>query len=200
MKKPQILKPVQRSKHKQIEMATFLNQRNLKVRLTHGGSSAHGRRKEYRPLSTKSPIHLVLRASKAKGKLSLLQKNNRIFVEQTFRKQARKYGVALLKLVNVGNHLHVEVKITARKEFQNFLRSVTCLVARKITGAKRGKRFGRFWDHLAFTRVVKSRYEQRILKTYFLANSIEAIGGPMARAQFLDAWYGFRPPDNPILI
>lgn len=175
---------------KQIDFTKFLNDKNLKKRLVHGGQHALGKRKDYRPLTTKHSIHLVLRSHKAIGPLSFRHKRNKQLVEQILKKQARRFMVKICDFANVGNHLHLEIKILARKEFQGFLKSVTCLIARKITGARRGLKFGRFWDHLAFTRVLTSFVEQKILSRYILANKIEAIGGPFARARFIEYWYG----------
>jgi hypothetical protein len=184
--------------HKQTEawryIHSHLNNKELggalKKRFIHGGAKSNGRRKEFRPLSTKDSIHLVLKSSRAKGIYSFLYKENPNQVKHLLYKQARKFFVKITHYANVGNHLHLEVKITARKEFQQFLRSVTCLIARKVTGARRGKKFGRFWDNLAFTRVLKSFAEHRILNIYIMANQLEAIGGHEARSWFLTQWYG----------
>ncbi len=181
---------------KQQDLTTLLTKNSEKTatkrRVRHGGGLAKGRRKEYRPISTKDSIHLVLRASKARGALSLLHKQNKQHVIHILRKQARKYFVQIRQMANVGNHLHLEVKISAKKEFQHFLRSVTCLIARRVTGAKKGKKFGKFWDCLAFTRIVKSYKEQQILERYIMANHAESVGGPMARARVFDYWFGSR--------
>ena len=116
--------------------------------------------------------------------------NNKKIVHAIIKRQARKFFVQIRNYVNVGNHLHIEVKISARKEFQKFLKSITCLIARRVTGAKKGHKFGRFWDHLAFTRVLSSYFELEILRRYFHANFIEAEVGPEARQYYLSCWYG----------
>jgi len=92
---------------------------------------------------------------------------------------------------NVGNHLHLKIKIQNRESFQKFLKAVTCLIARKITGAKKGYKFGRFWQGLAFTRVLTSSLEELNLKGYIKANRIQAEKGELAREKFLrkfNAW------------
>ena len=57
-----------------------------------------------------------------------------------------------------------------------------------ITGAKRGKKFGRFWQHLAYTRVLKSYIEELNLKGYLAANRSEAMLGQEARERMLRAF------------
>ncbi len=187
--KPKVRLP---RKGQQIDMAYYLNNKSLKRRAAHGGQPTIGKRKTERPLDTKSPIHLMLKASKAKGQLSFLYKQNEQHVRHIIEKQARKFFVKIRDYANVGNHLHLEIEITARKEFKQFLRSITCMIARKITGARKGKKFGKFWDHLAFTRIVRSYKEQQLLERYIMANKFEAIGGPLARARVFDYWFGQR--------
>lgn len=152
-------------------------------RWSHGGATAQSRRKIARPLDRKKPVHLVMKSSYAKGGLSLLTAKNRLFVERTFRERARQFGITIQGFENVGNHLHAIVKFKRREHFQNFLRTVSALIARFVTGARRGKPFGkRFWNNLAFTRVVNGLKDLRGLVTYFFKNEIEREIGSEARA------------------
>ncbi len=154
----------------------------------HGGSSSHGRRKLERPLGRKNWIHLVLKSDKAVGKSSLLNAPNKIAVQKILKDKARKFGVSIADEANVGNHIHLKIRITSRDGFQKFLKAVTTLIARKVTGARKGKPFGRFWQGLAYTRVLKSYTEELNLKGYFNANRAEAALGPEARERILKAF------------
>ena len=87
--------------------------------------------------------------------------------------------------MNVGNHLHLKLKPLSQDSLKNFLKSVTGLIARRVTGAKRGRRFGSFWDGLAFSRVLRSSAEELYLKGYFKANRIQRAQGERAREAFL---------------
>jgi len=155
-------------------------------RTCHGGISSKGKRKEYRPLSERKWIHLTLKSTKAKGAWSFLTPKNRQIVNQILKEKSKKWGVQIAEVVNVGNHLHIKLRFSYREGFQNFLRSVTSLIARKITNTRRGHPIGQFWQGLAFTRVIKTRIEELQLKGYFKANKIQATKGEKARAQFLD--------------
>lgn len=157
-------------------------------RTAHGGLKTTGKRKLERPLSTKKWMHLVLKSDKARGKYSFLLPANKRMIQQVLREKARKFGVAIADQANVGNHLHLKVRITSRASFQKFLIAVTGLIARKITGAKKGKPFGRFWQGLAFTRVLQSYIEEMNLKGYIHANRSEAEISPAARDRFLKAF------------
>lgn len=65
------------------------------------------------------------------------------------------------------------------------------MLARKITGSKKGKPFGKFWDALAYTRILFTRLEELSLKGYFAANRIERDKGGEARADYLLKWNAY---------
>lgn len=174
-----------KSQRSLFEFANQKPQEKELARTTHGGQATKGRRKTKRPLAKNKPHHLVLKASKAKGSWSFLKPKNQLIVISTLKTQAKKFGIKIADFANVGNHLHITIKFSHAENFQNFLRSTTCLIARKITGARRGHKTGKFWDHLAFTRIIKTTYEQWGLKIYLKANRIEASNGKQARKKFL---------------
>ncbi|MBS1971734.1 MAG: transposase [Bdellovibrionales bacterium] len=154
-------------------------------RTTHGGADSKGRRKEYRPLSEKKWIHLTLKSSKAKGPWSFLTPKNQQIIREILKSKSKKWGVQIAEIVNVGNHLHIKLKFKYREGFQNFLRSVTALIARKITNARRGHAAGKFWQGLAFTRVIQTKLEELQLRGYFKANRLQATKGQNAREEYL---------------
>jgi hypothetical protein len=155
------------------------------ARTEHGGGLAVGRRKLHRPLSTKKWIHLILSSDKAKGPLSFLVPKNKLIIQQVLKGKSKKFGVVIGDQANVGNHLHIKFKMTSRETFQKFLKSVTTLIARKLTGARRGRPFGRFWRGLAYTRVLTSYTEELNLRGYFIANRLEGGSTTAARERFL---------------
>ncbi|MBS1970317.1 MAG: transposase [Bdellovibrionales bacterium] len=154
-------------------------------RTTHGGVDSKGRRKEYRPLSEKKWTHLTLKSEKAKGPWSFLTPKNQQIIREILKSKSKKWGVQIAEVVNVGNHLHIKLKFKYREGFQNFLRSVTALIARKITNARRGHASGKFWQGLAFTRVIKTKLEELQLRGYFKANRLQAAKGQRAREEYL---------------
>jgi REP element-mobilizing transposase RayT len=115
-----------------------------------------------------------------------LRRENDVVIRDILREKAHKFGVVVADFANVGNHLHIKIKVQSRESFQKFLKAVTCLIARKITGARRGKPFGKFWQGLAFTRIIASRLEELQLRGYFEANRREAKHGHPRRKEYLD--------------
>jgi len=161
-------------------------------RTTHGGEESQGRRKEYRPLAENKWHHLTLKSEKAKGAWSFLTPKNQAIIRDTLKEKSKKWGVKIAEVANVGNHLHIKLKFKYRKGFQNFLRAVTSLIARKVTNAKKGNKLkatknkqNKFWQGLAFTRVLKTSYEVLQLTGYFEANRRQAAQGENAREDFL---------------
>ncbi len=156
---------------------------------THGGMSLKRRRKIKRPLIPGAITHLVLKSSKAEKNLSFYK--HKKLVHALMKEKAKKFFVEILDFVNMGNHLHLKVRFKDPKRFQQFLKSYTALLARKITGAKKGNKFGKFWDGLAYTRVLQSKIEELGLRAYFEGNHRERELGRSERNDYLKRWNQF---------
>src|SRR5690242_510508 len=89
-------------------------------RTEHGGSLYKGRRKEALPLSTKRPLHVVLRSSRARGAWSLLHARNKERVAKLVRTTAQSFEVKLTQVANSGNHLHLIIQGKTKQGLQNF--------------------------------------------------------------------------------
>ena len=182
-------------KKKPVKRKTLSKEEKKYSRTTHGGEESRGRRKEYRPLAENKWHHLTLKSEKAKGPWSFLAPKNQAIIKQVLKDKSKKWGVKIAEVANVGNHLHIKLKFRYRKGFQNFLRSITSLIARKITNTKRGNKLkttkhkqNKFWQGLAFTRVLKTSFEVLQLKGYFEANRRQAARGEKAREEYLNAF------------
>jgi REP element-mobilizing transposase RayT len=171
----------------QQKQLNFLGNLKISNKKSYGGKTK-GKRKVARPISTKKWSHLVLKSNKAKGSYSLLNPTNSSKVKIIIKKQATKHGVQITDYVNMGNHLHLKVRPLSRLGFQRFLKSTTAMIARAVTGARKGFKFGKFWDGLAFTRVIQSAFELFQLKGYFEANRVESKKGYQDRLAYLNAF------------
>lgn len=90
---------------------------------------------------------------------------------------AEKYGVELYRFENVGNHLHMILSTPSREAFQGFLRVVTGAIAFLVTGTRKGRPLKkRFWDLLAWSRIVNWGREFRVLEAYLMKNLLESLG------------------------
>ena len=171
-----------------MKQETLLPKNELKYfkKFTHGGVSLKKRRKTKRPLVPGAITHLVLKSSKATGTYSFLK--NKALVQSLLRERSRRFFVEILEFVNMGNHLHLKVRFKSTQQFHNFLRTFAGLLARKLTKAHRGTTFGRFWDGLAYTRVLTSKIEELGLRIYFKGNAVEIAKGLKAREALLIKW------------
>lgn len=134
--------------------------------------------KTKRPLSSKLPIHVVLRSSRAKGDLSFRHPRYFAMVQTTIRDIAHRYGIRLYETANVGNHLHLLVKLPHVRRWKPFIRELCGTLARKILGLKgRNSTKFEFWDQRPFTRIVDGwNRAYRIVKDYIVMNKLEGAG------------------------
>jgi len=144
-------------------------------RTEHGGAVRRGRRKLERPVSTRKPLHVVLSSHRARGPWSL-QRHDRA-VRGALRQMARRFDIRVYDFANVGSHLHLLVRCRRRGAFQGFLRSFAGIVARRVTGAKRGRPAGPFFDGLAWSRIVTWGRDYIGVRHYLFRNQIEATSG-----------------------
>lgn len=155
--------------------------RNLelfKIRTTRqfGGSLLKGHAKVRRPLATKNAIHLVLKSQLACGARSLLNPRNAAAVERIVRKHAGQSGVRVYHYVNVGNHLHLVIRLGRQTSYRRFIRSITGLIARQVLRAERGRARGlKFWQARPFTRIVSWGRDYVRLRGYMEKNRTEAL-------------------------
>jgi hypothetical protein len=172
----------------QIEMLPKKELKRLK-RHTHGGVNLKKRRKIKRPLQAGRITHVVFKSSKAKGSLSFYAHKG--LVKMLLKQRAQKFFVEVLDSVNMGNHLHLKVRFKDEIRFKNFLRTFAALLARKITGAKKGQRFGKFWDGLVYTRILFSKLEELGLRGYFEGNHRQRELGYGERVLYLKQFNQF---------
>ncbi len=149
-----------------------------------GGSLLVGKRKSARPLSSKCALHLILKSSRAKGSSSFLKHQKQIRFQ--LDKQAKRFGVRIYRYSNVGNHLHLLIRIHSRREYKKFIRAISSLIQGIVTktlGANQKKRREKtrrekeiFWDFRPFSRVVSWGRDFKIAANYVIKNTLEVLG------------------------
>lgn len=125
---------------------------------THGGSLQKGRRKTRRPLSSKKPIHLVLKARK-----NNLYQNKKILHEQ-IQKFQKRFEIKIYSSAVHFDHVHLLIQVKGRASYNAFVRSLSVEVAKKLGAgiwklppftrmAEWGREFHRLWRYLQKNRV-----------------------------------------------
>jgi REP element-mobilizing transposase RayT len=155
--------------------------------ISHGGSLAQGKRKTARPIDPRQGIHVVLRSSVARGEQSMLNSRCCQPIHDFTHQLADHWGVKVYRFANVGNHIHLLIKVPSRAIWRRFIRELSGGIAIIVTGARKGaglkkNETGRgFWDELVFTRIVKFGRDFVGVKTYLAKNLFEAAGLPMKK-------------------
>ena len=110
-----------------------------KQKSAYGGSlyTTRAARKEKRPLAVKNTMHLVLRSSKALGAWSLMKGRHEPEIRRIVKKFAERFGVRVLSLAVVGNHLHFQLKLSNRFLYTPFIRAVSAAIAMSVTGVNK---------------------------------------------------------------
>ena len=159
----------------------------------HGGTFSLGKRRRQRPLSLKTPLHLVLRSDFAIGSRSLL--GHRPLIEKVISKARRRFCIRVYELAIGSNHIHLVVKGHRRRDLQNFFRVVAGHIAQKILrsfpilkrergGAsgdslqesKKREKENKFWQTRIYSRIVSWGREYLFVKKYVIQNALEALG------------------------
>lgn len=89
-----------------------------------------------RPFSPKLAQHVVLKSSQAKGKHSFLLHTRKI--ERILSRHAERLHIKLYNVATAGNHLHLFFKARTQASFRAFMRTISGLIVRAVTGAERG--------------------------------------------------------------
>jgi REP element-mobilizing transposase RayT len=143
----------------------------VKPRDAFGGSLLKGNPRSARPLESKLPIHLTLRARRSVLRLP----KSYAIVEALIEKTTKKYGVKKFEHANVGNHLHILLQINTWL-WPKFIRELTGRIAQTL-GEKGIKIEGGLWLYRPHTRIVRSwRLAFRSAKAYVQLNQLEAEG------------------------
>ena len=117
----------------------------------------------------------------------MLHPRNCDSIQRFTQRLARRWGIRLYRYANVGNHIHLLIKVPSRAAWRRFVRELAGGIAIIVTGAKKGAALstnasGRgFWDHLAFTRIVSFGRDFAHVGRYLIKNLFEACRVPMKK-------------------
>lgn len=90
---------------------------------------------------------------------------------------AKKCGVRIYENANVGNHLHLIVKVPSPLLWRRFIREVTGRIAQTVQKLGCKEKGQPFWLHRPFTRIVRGwQRAYRVVQDYVLLNHLQAEG------------------------
>jgi len=135
-----------------------------------GGSFLKGKRKSARPLSTKNPIHLVLKSTHARPFHPTSRK-----LEKIFRAQAQKYGIRIYDMALNWSHIHALITIPSRQAYLAFIRTLTSAIVGLLSKTA-GQSLKGLFDLRPFTRILSWGREFRSVQGYLGLNQMESLG------------------------
>ncbi len=121
-------------------------------------------------------MHVVLRSSKARGSLSLLDPGKRKVVDRAIAAATERFTVRVYDRANVGNHIHFVLKARTHGAYRAFIRYLSGRIAFEVTGAKKGRAKGRFWDSIPYSRVLEWGRDFINARIYVTKNLFEGEG------------------------
>lgn len=121
-------------------------------------------------------MHVVYRSARARGVWSFLNPRHKLAIHALALDLAEHYDSRLVMFVNAGNHLHLALRFPSREKMQAFLRVFGQRLMFLVTGARKGAPKGKFFERIAFSRVVNWGREYNVLKNYFSKNALESFG------------------------
>lgn len=128
----------------------------------YGGSLINGKRKTRRPLDSRKPLHLILKATNS---FSLLR--NKQKVESVTYKTSQKFGVKIHSMAVHFDHIHLNVSFANRPIYVMWIRAVSGTLAKKIIDLK--------FKLLPFSRIVSWGRDFKTVQRYIHKNAIEGL-------------------------
>lgn len=158
-------------------------------RYNHGGILRKKRRgRKARPLSTKAPIHLVLKTEIKSLRRGLRSPLGFYLINHIIKKYARRFFVKVEQVSINHDHVHLLVRFSKRSFGQHFLRVVAgqiaqqfqkngFLAAKNVTDTQNTRaKTTKLWKYRPFTRVIQGWKPYLIVRNYIQLNIKEASG------------------------
>ena len=138
-----------------------------------GGSLLLGKRKTRRPLSTKSPIHLILKASQ-KGVFSPSNHS----LKNLIRKTAQQFDIHIYDLAINWSHIHFLIRIKSREDYVRFIRALSSLLSQAVLKSKSRMvlQCAKLFTLRPFTRILSWGRDLKTVFGYVMINQMEAFG------------------------
>jgi REP element-mobilizing transposase RayT len=141
-----------------------------------------------RPLVFRSgSMHLTLRSLKAKGIYSFQYSSKRERVKNFVYSFSQRKGVKILSFANVGNHIHLHVRLHNHSLYKAWIRGLSsglAMISHGLEGLKRLKVLKqKFWEQRPFSRVIRNFRHFLNTKSYVEVNILEGMGMPRTLAE-----------------
>ncbi len=149
-----------------------------KYRYSHGGQLRNSRAgRGARTLSSKAPIHLVLKANKHCLRSGFRTYKRYFLIQNLLDKYSRKFFIKIEQVSIQNDHLHLLIRASKRAQLQNFFRVFSGQVAQRLNQeGLLSVTDTPLWKYRPFTRVIKGWKAYKIVRNYVQLNEQEALG------------------------
>lgn len=134
-------------------------------------------------------MHFTLRSNQAKGLHSFQHQKNKAKITNFLYSFSLSKGVQILSFANVGNHLHLHIKIHSQRLYRAWIRGLTsgiAMICMGLEGLRKLKQIKKsFWDQRPFSRIIQSFKHFMNTKHYVEINVLEGMGMPRTQAELL---------------
>lgn len=138
-----------------------------------GGSLLNGKRKEARPLSTKHPLHLILKSEKARGTCSFI--NHRFAIELALAKAAAQFKVKIYDKAVSNDHIHMVIFFKSKETYKGFVRVLSAQIVR-IIAEKTKMPLKNFFTQRPYTKILSWGRQFKTALEYQVLNQMEYFG------------------------
>ena len=130
-----------------------------------GGALNKNKRKQARTISTKQPIHLILKSHK---KIVLSDEEQRNAIQICLYNYSTKFNIKLYSWSIQKDHIHILLRVFQRDDYKKFIRTFSAMLARE---------FGKgLWVLSPFTRLVEWGRDFKNVVAYIQQNEGEVQG------------------------
>jgi REP element-mobilizing transposase RayT len=134
-----------------------------------GGEYLEGHRKTQRPLSVKTPLHLVLKSETQRIFQPQIASLRRLILETAW-----KFEITIRELAVSWNHIHLIIQIKDRKDYVRFIRALTPKLAQAARNVN--PKAGKLFSLRPYSRIVSWGRDFENAIEYLYKNIEEAFG------------------------
>lgn len=133
-----------------------------------GGDLSKGKRKSKRPLSTKLPMHLILKSSYAKSKYAFSPSDYRL--QNLIYRMGARFNVKIYSVASNWNHIHIILRLKDRKNYNRFIRALSGAMVLMLKAPKG------FFDQRPYTKIGTWGRQLKNWMNYSVKNQMQARG------------------------
>lgn len=140
----------------------------------YGGSLRNrARGRTVRALSTKDPIHMVIKSNHR----ILRRPRTYVLVQRLIQAYSRKFYVKIEQASIQHDHIHLLIRSNRRANFHAFFRVLSGQISQRMTDTFTSKWKGpKIWKYRPFSRVIKGWKAYLVVRHYIQLNEKEARG------------------------